>query len=73
MSVSKALKTLGFIKRASKDFKDDKSLVILYNAIVRPSLEYGSVIWNNNQIVLCPVLRICSNEIHKTYLLEKQN
>ena len=52
MSVSKALKTLGFIKRTSKDFKDDKSLVILYNAIVRPSLEYGSVIWNNNQIVL---------------------
>ncbi|KAL4082761.1 hypothetical protein QTP88_029634 [Uroleucon formosanum] len=43
---SRAFKVLGFIMRLSKDFKLSKSLKSLYCALVRPILEYGSVVWD---------------------------
>ncbi|XP_022164892.1 uncharacterized protein LOC111029945 [Myzus persicae] len=46
MITSRAFKVLGFIMRLSKDFKLSKSLKSLYCALVRPILEYGSVIWD---------------------------
>ena len=42
----KALKLLGFIKRIADEFKLATSLKSLYCALVRPILEYGSVVWN---------------------------
>jgi hypothetical protein len=42
----KSLKTLGFIKRISNEFKLTHSLKNLYCALVRPIIEYGSVLWD---------------------------
>lgn len=42
----KSLKLLGFIKRISSEFKLDQSIKILFCSLVRPILEYGSVIWD---------------------------
>lgn len=44
---SKALKLLGFINRVSAEFKLIILFKILFCSIVRPVLEYGSVIWNS--------------------------
>lgn len=44
--ISKALKILGFVKRHSFDFKNPHSLQLLYNALVRSTLEYGSIVWS---------------------------
>lgn len=44
--VSKATKSLGFIMRVSKSFKNAKTLKILYCTFVRSQLEYASEIWN---------------------------
>ncbi|XP_050528067.1 uncharacterized protein LOC126898166 [Daktulosphaira vitifoliae] len=42
----KAFKALGFIMRLAKDFKQGLSLKMLFCSIVRPILEYGSVVWD---------------------------
>ena len=47
-TVPKAFKLLGFIKRnCLKDFKE-KTLKNLYMALVRPQIDYATVIWNPN-------------------------
>jgi hypothetical protein len=42
----KALKTLGFVKRVTAEFQLVSPLKALYCSLVRPILEYGSVIWD---------------------------
>lgn len=49
-TVSKASKTLGFIRRFSQDFHDPLILKTLYCALVRPHLEYCSLIWSPNTV-----------------------
>ena len=51
--VSQAFKILGYIFRAGKDFNNINTLIRLYNAHVRPILEYCSVIWSpcTNQLI----------------------
>jgi hypothetical protein len=39
-------RTLGFILRTTKEFRDPKTMLILYVALVRSRLEYCSTIWN---------------------------
>ena len=46
--LSKAFKVLGFIKRNSFSFKEPSTLLTLFKALVRPLLEYASVIWNSD-------------------------
>ena len=43
-----AYKSLGFVLRNSKDFKDISTLRLLFITFVRSRLEYASVIW-------CPI------------------
>lgn len=43
---SKAFKTLGFILRNTKEFRQPDSIILLYNALVRSCLEYCCVAWN---------------------------
>lgn len=43
--VNKAYRALGFIIRNTKYFKRIESVARLYNALVRPHLEYASIIW----------------------------
>jgi hypothetical protein len=45
-SISSALRVLGFIRRFSQDFRDPMILKILYCSLVRPHLEYGSIVWS---------------------------
>lgn len=49
----KAYKLLGFIRRVSGEFKLTNSLKSLYCALVRPILEYGSVVWDPHCSDLC--------------------
>lgn len=44
--ISRANSILGFLKRNSSDFKDPYTLKSLFCSIVRPILEYSSVVWN---------------------------
>lgn len=44
--ISKASKALGFVMRNSGDFRQAKSLKILYCSLVRSHLEYSSQVWN---------------------------
>lgn len=41
----KAYRTLGFIMRLTKYFTNINCITILFNALVRPTLEYACVIW----------------------------
>lgn len=43
---SQAYQQLGFIIRNSKLFSKDQSVTLLFNALVRPRLEYASTVWN---------------------------
>ena len=44
-TVSKSLKTYGYIVRNSKDFKNNSTLLRIFNSLVRSQLEYASVVW----------------------------
>ena len=37
---------LGFIKRTCRHFKDEKTMIGLFNADVRTKLEYGAIVWD---------------------------
>ena len=43
---NKALSTLGFIKRSTKEFTDTQSIITLYKSLILPTLLHGSVIWS---------------------------
>uniref|UniRef100_A0A2S2NAB7 Putative RNA-directed DNA polymerase n=1 Tax=Schizaphis graminum TaxID=13262 RepID=A0A2S2NAB7_SCHGA len=49
----KALKVLGFIKRISCEFKLTSSLKSIYCALVRPIVEYGSIVWDPQTADAC--------------------
>lgn len=44
--VKNAAKILGFLKRALRGFKQNRTRIILYNSMVRSCLEYSSTAWN---------------------------
>jgi len=48
----KSLRTLGFLIRNTKEFKNEQCLKTLYISLVRPTLEYCSIIWNLSQVGL---------------------
>lgn len=65
MTVNKARGVLAFIKRWAKEFTDPDITKQLYTSLVRPILEYGSVIWD-------PQYNVHSNHIEsvqKQFLL----
>jgi hypothetical protein len=43
---SKASRLLGFVLRVTKHFKNSKSLIYLFNSLVRSTLEYGAIVWS---------------------------
>lgn len=55
---SKALSALGLIIRFSKEFNDPFTLKSLYEALVRPLIEFSSIIWN-------PIYKIRSDKIER--------
>lgn len=63
--VSRASSLLGFIKRWSREFDDPYIAKRLYTSLVRPILEYGSLVWSPNY--RCHIDRIES--VQKQFLL----
>ena len=63
--LSKAYRTLGFIKRWAKEFRDPYITKLLFTSLVRPILEYASIVWNPSY--LCDINRIES--VQKQFLL----
>jgi hypothetical protein len=53
---SKALRVLGFINRNTKGFKNELCLTTLFTSLVRPILEYCSVLWNPSQTGLVEMI-----------------
>ncbi|XP_046677359.1 uncharacterized protein LOC124365422 [Homalodisca vitripennis] len=47
---NKASSMLGFIARTCKDFRSPSTSAILYKTLVRPLLEYCSVVWSPYQV-----------------------
>lgn len=43
---SKASRLLGFTTRLTKEFKNARSAIYIFNSLVRSNLEYGSIIWS---------------------------
>mgnify|MGYP003556569863 CR=1 FL=1 len=65
VTINKARGVLAFIKRWAKEFKNPLITKQLYTSLVRPILEFGSVIWD-------PSSNICSAKIEsvqKQFLL----
>lgn len=46
LTVNKANSVLGFMKRWAKEFSDPYITKQLYTSLVRPILEYGSIVWD---------------------------
>nr|CAH7722487.1 unnamed protein product [Callosobruchus chinensis] len=40
------MKSLGFIIRNSRSFRNESALKTLYDSFLRSQLEYSSIIWN---------------------------
>ncbi|XP_029346800.1 uncharacterized protein LOC115034324 [Acyrthosiphon pisum] len=70
----KALKTLGFVKQVAAKFKLVSPLKALYCSLVRPILEYGSVIWDPqtacNSVMLEKVQRKFLSYVSNTLKIE---
>lgn len=49
--ISKAYSLLGFMKRICFEFKNPYSLKSVFFSLVRPHLEYASVVWSPNYVV----------------------
>lgn len=48
--VNRASSLVGFIMRSTRDFNSPRPLVILYKTLVRPIMEYGSILWSPYQL-----------------------
>lgn len=70
--VAKSNRLLGFVRRATKDFRNPLSIKCLYCSLVRSNLEYASVIWD-------PMYKIDIDRIERVqkqlilHLLNKMN
>lgn len=54
--IARAMRMLGFIIRVSKPFKKSKTLIMIFSALVRPTLEYCSSVWQ--PVYKCHIKRI---------------
>lgn len=65
LTVNKARSLLGFIKRWAKEFDDPYITKQLFTSLVRPVLEYGSIIWDPSYNVHINIIE----SVQKQFLL----
>lgn len=70
--IAKAYKSLGFLMRNAKDFKISTA-VTLYNAIVRPHLEYASCIWSPTALSNIDLIEKVQKRFLRYLYLRKHN
>ena len=58
--------TLGFVFRIAKHFMNRDSLRLLYSSLVRPHLEYASVIWNPRHRVYVNLIESVQHKFMKS-------
>lgn len=61
-TVAKAYKTLGFINRHTKDFKNQQSFKYLYCSLVRPILEFCTPVWSPSYSKYCKLIENVQNK-----------
>lgn len=71
--VNKAYRALGFIIRNTKNFTNISSIVRLYNALVRPHLEYASSIWSPETAVGCELVERVQKRFLRYLFVRKYN
>lgn len=59
--VSTAFKKLGFVMRSAKYFRKTSTLRLLYCALVRPHLEFASVVWTPHRTKFCQIIERIQN------------
>lgn len=50
-TANKALRILGFVIRNTQHFRNPSTLILLFNTLVRPILEYGSPVWTPSSAI----------------------
>ncbi|GBM51335.1 hypothetical protein AVEN_229197-1 [Araneus ventricosus] len=70
--VSKTYRRLGFLKRRTREFSSELTLMVLYCAHIRSNLEYCSIIWNPNYRNKIEIIKQIQNNFLR-YLLYKRN
>lgn len=70
---SRSYKLLGFIKRATYDFKNIQVIKNLYNSLLRSHLEFGSAIWNPSIKNLKQIIETIQNKFIKYIYYKKHN
>lgn len=68
---NKGMKTLGFVTRNSKEFKNPQTFKLLYFTFVRPVLEYASVVWSPHYEISSKVIESVQRKFLR-YLAFKQ-
>lgn len=63
--VNSSLKNLGFLIRNTANFLTIKSIIILYNSIVRSKLEYASKVWNSSAVTNVAKIETVQNKFLK--------
>lgn len=68
-----AYRTLGFVRRISKEFKTIDTAIYLYNSLVRPILEYAVVVWNPTYVSYSQEIETVQNIFIKFIYFLKYN
>lgn len=70
---NRAFRMLGFIMRTTKDFTNIKCILLLYNTLVRPHLEYCSTVWNPYQQLYIGAIEKVQRVFTRQLLFRQQN
>lgn len=71
--VNKSYRLLGFVIRNTKNFKNINTIIKLYNALVRPTLEYASVIWSPQAATHCEMIEKVQKRFLRYLYLKTHN
>ena len=68
--LNKAYKTLGYVKRNSK-FLSHTTILLLYNSLVRPQLEYAAIVWSPHHSTYIQILESLQHKFLRFLFFKK--